>query len=112
MPNSIDLRQLSPARRAGLQRLGACIEFGPGEVIFYAGHQPYGAYLVDAGRVKLTGRRTHGEAASGDLLGYEACQAHRPHRMTAVCEERVRVWFISLRDLPKLPAPARAALAS
>ena len=52
---------------------GQCLEYAAGTVIYYAGHQPYGAYYLDYGEVRLSGRRHSRTAHSGEVLGLKAC---------------------------------------
>ncbi len=97
--SDLDCRALTAERAAAARREGECIDYGAGEVLYYSGHVPYGAYLIESGRVRLAGRRVSGAAGADDLLGYGACATGRSHRLTATAETDVRLWFIPRRLL-------------
>jgi CRP-like cAMP-binding protein len=77
---------------------GECVEYAAGEVIYYAGHQPYGVYHFAEGDIRLTGRRGVRSAEIGEILGLKACLAGKPHDETARCLAPTRVYFICRRD--------------
>ena len=78
---------------------GECVDYDVGTVIYYAGHVPYGAYYLEHGEVRLSGRRRLRTAVAGETLGLKACQANEPHAETATCLAPTRVYFVCRREL-------------
>ena len=78
---------------------GECVDYATGTVIYYAGHVPYGAYYLEHGEVRLTGRRRLRIAVAGETLGLKACQTNEPHAETATCLAPTRVYFVCRREL-------------
>ena len=78
---------------------GECVEYAAGMVIYYAGHQAYGAYYLDHGVVRLCGRRCARTAHVGEVLGLKACLSGETHAETARCLDATRVYFMSVREL-------------
>lgn len=69
--------------------------FKHGQTIFYAGHKPYGLYLVRSGKVGLMRSEKVIERIklAGDIFGEESFFSGKPYGFTAKALEDVRVSF-------------------
>jgi CRP-like cAMP-binding protein len=85
------------------------LDFKEGQVIFYAGHQPYGVYILRKGRVRFAEDRAGKEKLlciieAGQMFGEKECISDSPYRYSAKAETDSQVSFFSrsVFDMNKL----------
>jgi CRP/FNR family transcriptional regulator len=77
-----------------------CSQFKKGETIFKEGHQAFGLYCINAGKIKLTKNGDMGRdqivrmAASGDVLGYRSVLSGERYSASAVALEDSNLCFV------------------
>ncbi len=89
---------LSPEERIRYQQIvatsarllteGKFLSYQRGQTIFYAGHLPYGLYVVQEGVVSIP-------TDAGQLLGLRHLLARTPYCETAIAKSDVEVMFFS-----------------
>src|SRR3990167_8509485 len=86
---------------ADLVRAEEHLEYKAGQMIFYEGHQPYGVYILQKGRIRLFEKLSSGEeklvriVESGHVFGDETFLKGEPHPFSAKAETDVAVSFFS-----------------
>lgn len=102
-----DSRRFCDLSEAGLQRLDAIKFTGiypKGAVLFVAGEEPRGVFILCSGRAKITSSSTEGKtlilkvAEPGELLGLSATILGKPYEVSAETVEPSQVNFIRRGD--------------
>jgi len=80
---------------------GVPLTFEKGQVLYYQDHQPFGAFLIEEGRVELTvvssgGRKeVIGLVSTGEFAGLDDLLSKKEYTASATCIAKCRVLFLS-----------------
>ena len=86
---------------------GILLTFEKDQVLFYQDHQPFGAFLVEEGKVALMRDSAHGKKApqavqsAGSFLGVDNLLKNQPYPATATCLEKSRIYFLPRPQIEK-----------
>lgn len=87
---------------------GIPLSFEKDQVLFYQGHQPFGVFILEDGRIQhktqtASGReKIVGDSTIQDVIGLDDLLANKPYTFTAVTMAPSRVSFISRLLVEKL----------
>lgn len=99
---------LDHSQLIALERIQQRRTYPSGAIVFRAGDQPQGVYIICSGRAKLSvsssdGRKAIvGIATAGDILGVKALLSGAPHNLKAKTLELTQVCFIQKDDFLNL----------
>ncbi|ATL46524.1 Crp/Fnr family transcriptional regulator [Chitinophaga caeni] len=90
----------SEQHAADIAAVKKCALYKKGQTIFHEGAQPYGIYVINTGKIKLTHSGDDGReqiirlVRPGDLIGYKALISNQAYTATATVLEDSAVCFI------------------
>ncbi|MGX5818074.1 Crp/Fnr family transcriptional regulator [Chitinophaga lutea] len=90
----------TPEHIAELAAAKQCAVYKKGQDIFQEGAHPYGIYIINTGKVKLSHSGDEGReqiirlVKPGDMIGYKALISNEPYTATATVLEESAVCFI------------------